>query len=222
VIRREEPATPAAETGGPGLEVSPSDETVRHVPPWRCQRQEPGKAPQEHHSTGRTTYESIERSETMKKLLAIAAAVVLAVGTLTFGVTSVTGGTGAAFASASGIGGSGSGVGSTSQNQGKGTTTTQYKSSYTDPFFGPVSCTGVHQFGKNTGSLGNDSFTCTSTTGLPLTNVTAGEILTLATFCCGWISDYYSLLSPPQTIFATSFNGTVSGDGMSYTAVATY
>lgn len=35
----------------------------------------------------------------MKKLLAIAAAVVLAVGTLTFGVTSVTGGTAAAFAS---------------------------------------------------------------------------------------------------------------------------
>jgi hypothetical protein len=217
VIRREEPATPAAETGGPGLEVSPSDETVRHVPPWRCQRQEPGKAPQEHHSTGRTTYESIERSETMKKLLAIAAAVVLAVGTLTFGVTSVTGGTTAAFASASSIGGSGSAVGTI---QGKGTTTQQYKSSYTDSFFGPVRCTGVHQGGKNQSTpLGSDSFTCTSTTGLPLLNVYPGEILTLTTIY-GWCSDYYNLLG--SCILATSFNGTVSGDGMSYTAVATY
>jgi hypothetical protein len=83
-----------------------------------------------------------------------------------------------------------------------------------------VSCTGVHQSGKNTTTLGQDSFTCTSTTGLPLTNVTPGESLSLATF--GWNSDYWNLPPFNKAVLATSFTGTVSSDGLSYTAVATY
>jgi hypothetical protein len=94
---------------------------------------------------------------------------------------------------------------------------------YTDPFFGPVSCTGVHQTGKNfpgtdngagTATGGQDSFTCTSTSGLPLTNVTPNEALSLAVIG-GWISDYDGQL-------ANSFAGTVSSDDFSYTAVAGY
>jgi hypothetical protein len=129
--------------------------------------------------------------------------------------------TGSAFAATGGN--SGNGTSGSINGNGKGTATVQYKSSYTDPFFGPVRCTGVHQSGKTTLAFaqGQDSFTCTSTSGLALTNVTSGEALSLSTFS-GWISDYFLLLSPPQTVYATSFSGTVSSDGFSYTAVAGY
>jgi hypothetical protein len=100
-----------------------------------------------------------------------------------------------ALASASGISQSTGGVG-TAQG-GKNNQTQQYKALYTDPFFGPVSCTGVHQTGKNTTTLGQDSFTCTSTSGSPLTNVYPGESISLTTIS-GWISDYYNLLTPPR------------------------
>ena len=124
---------------------------------------------------------------------------------------------------------------------GAGTTVAHYTAVYTDPFFGPVSCTGVHQAGKNfpgtaitgsgtwddpyipaTGRGGEDSFTCTSTTGLPLTNVTSGESLSLATFTTppftGWNSDFVPLGGEA----ASSFTGKVTADGFSYTAVAIY
>lgn len=100
---------------------------------------------------------------------------------------------------------------------------THYTASYTDPFFGPVSCTGVHQTGKNFPGTdngfgvavgGQDSFTCTSTTGSPLTGVTPNETLSFAVIG-GWISDY-------DRQFANSFAGMVSSDGFSYSAVAGY
>jgi hypothetical protein len=126
--------------------------------------------------------------------------------------------TGSAFAATGGN--SGSGTSGSVNGNGKGTATIQYKSSYTDPFFGPVRCTGVHQSGKTVAfSQGQDSFTCTSTSGSALTNVTPGEALSLSTFS-GWISDYFNLLG--QTVYATSFSGLVSSDGFSYTAVAGY
>jgi hypothetical protein len=147
----------------------------------------------------------------MKRLLVMAVLVVTALG---FSVT-----TGVAASS------------------GTGTSVAHYTATYTDNFFGPVTCTGVHQSGKNfggtpitgsgttshpysptSGTGGQDSFTCTSTTGLPLTNVTPGESLSLATFCCGWNSDF----GPLGGEAASSFTGTVSGSGFSYTAVATY
>ena len=48
--------------------------------------------------------------------------------------------------------------------KGLGAQITHYTASYTDPFFGPVTCTGVHQSGKNFGLWGQDSFTCTQLT----------------------------------------------------------
>jgi len=103
--------------------------------------------------------------------------------------------------------------------------TVKYTAAYTDPFFGPVSCSGVHQTGKNFGQYGQDSFTCTSTTGNPLSNnVFPGESLSLAT-THGWYSDYYYyyyIASPSFTLFASSLTGTVSSDGNSYQAVANY
>jgi hypothetical protein len=90
----------------------------------------------------------------------------------------------------------------------------QYKASYADYFFGSVNCSGVHQVNKNTTPLGQDSFTCTSTTG-PFTNVSGGQQVTL-TNIGGWISDY------DHASYAKTFSATVSSDGMSYTAVATY
>ncbi len=122
-----------------------------------------------------------------------------------------------ALANSSPVPGGSNGVGTI--QGGKNNTTQQYKESYTDPFFGPVSCSGVHQAGKNTTLLGNDSFTCTSTTGLPLANTYPGETLNLGVFG-GWYSDFYNLLG--TTVYATSFNGAVSLDGMSETAVANY
>jgi hypothetical protein len=121
---------------------------------------------------------------------------------------------------------------------GNGTSVAHYTVSYNDPNLGPVTCTGVHQSGKNfpgstaitgpgpsgpyipgSGTGGQDSFTCTSTSGLPLTNLLPGQSLTLANLPGGgWASDF----APLQGELASSFTGTVSSDGFSYTAVATY
>lgn len=107
-------------------------------------------------------------------------------------------------------------------SKGKGVSTTKYRAAYTDLFYGPVSCSGVHQEGKNFGAYGQDSWTCTSTSGNPLPNVTPGQSLSLST-SNGWYSDYdYFVASPSFVLFATSFTGTVSDDGYSYTGVANY
>jgi hypothetical protein len=105
---------------------------------------------------------------------------------------------------------------------GKGVSTTKYKVAYTDVFYGPVSCAGVHQEGKNFGDWGQDSFTCTSTTGNPLRNIAPGQSVSLST-TGGWYSDYYYFVASPSFIlFATNLSGTVSDDGYSVTAVANY
>jgi hypothetical protein len=107
-------------------------------------------------------------------------------------------------------------------SQGKGVSTVKYRAAYSDRFFGPVSCAGVHQTGKNFGPYGQDGWTCTSTSGSPLPNVSPGQSLTLAT-TNGWYSDYYYfVVSPSTVVVATSFTATVSSDGESYTAVADY
>src|SRR5215471_14178678 len=103
--------------------------------------------------------------------------------------------------------------------KGLGAQIVHYSSSYTDPYFGPVTCTGVHQQGKNFGQSGQDSFTCTAQpAGAALQNVTPNEMLTLSIFG-GWYSDYYYQAFTSQ-VFASAFNGVVSPDGTSYTAVA--
>lgn len=107
-----------------------------------------------------------------------------------------------------------------SSQGGANMTTTQYQTSYTD-MLGPVSCSGVHQTGKNTSALGQDSFTCTSTTGAPLLN--PGLLALVASDPAGgydFTSDFYALEG--QTVLAKTFTYTLSPDGLSYTAVATY
>jgi len=83
---------------------------------------------------------------------------------------------------------------------------------------------GVHQYGKkfpgDATSGGRDTFTCTSTSDEPLPNVSPGESLTLAEIP-GWFSDYFSSVNG-SSVPATSFKGTVSGDGYSFSAVAGY
>src|SRR5215831_11204851 len=75
---------------------------------------------------------------------------------------------------------------------GNGIQVAHYSASYTDPVFGPVSCTGVHQVGKNFGLNGQDSFTCTATpAGATLTGAVPNQTITLGPN--GWISDYYGL-----------------------------
>lgn len=94
-----------------------------------------------------------------------------------------------------------------------GTTVTQYKTSYNDVYgFGPVSCSGVHQVKKD-GST-QESFTCTSTSGQPLPNVSPGQVINWGPN--QWISDF------DHASLDKTFTGTVSADGMSYSAVATY
>jgi hypothetical protein len=95
---------------------------------------------------------------------------------------------------------------------GKGTAVTHYVATYTDSVFGPVSCVGVNQVKAKQPM--QDSFTCTSTTGQPLTWGTPGAAFTWGANT--WLSDYNG------TSLDTSLNGTLSADGMSYTAVATY
>jgi hypothetical protein len=103
---------------------------------------------------------------------------------------------------------------------GNGTQVAHYTASYTDSFFGPVTCTGVNQMGKNFGTWGQDSFTCTAQpAGAVLQNVFPNETLTLGIFG-GWQSDYGTLIG--LSYLATAFNGVVSSDATSYTAVARY
>jgi len=99
-----------------------------------------------------------------------------------------------------------------------GTQTTQYTATYIDSFFGSVTCTGVHQEKKK--GQTQDSFTCTAQpAGATLNGVYPGQPLTLATIT-GWSSDYYALFGASP--LATAFNGVVSADQTSYTAVANY
>jgi hypothetical protein len=110
----------------------------------------------------------------------------------------------------------------TGGSQGNGVSTVKYRSAYTDLVYGPISCAGVHQTGKNFGTYGQDSFTCESTTGNPLQAVAPGEALTLAT-TNGWYSDYYFFVASPGTVvLATSLTGVVSADGRSFTAAAIF
>jgi hypothetical protein len=109
-------------------------------------------------------------------------------------------------------GGANSGTNWGGGTTGNGASVTHYAANYVDPFFGGVNCVGVHQAKK--GNVIQDSFTCTSTQG-GLQNIQPNESLTLQTIS-GWISDI------DHATYATSFSGTVSADGMSYTAVATY
>ena len=81
---------------------------------------------------------------------------------------------------------------------------------YVDPLFGPVNCTGVNQV---KGNQTQESFTCKSTSGLPLLTVSPGQTINYGPGI--WLSDFNG--SPDQT-----FAATVSADGMSYSAVATY
>ena len=120
--------------------------------------------------------------------------------------------------------GTGYGVGATPPptqggTKGLGASTTKYRATYTDAFFGPVECTGVHQSGRQFPTLGQDSFTCVAQPeGATLPNVVPNQILA---FAAGqWYSDFYNLSN--QLIFNTSFTGAVSEDGTSYTAVAQY
>jgi hypothetical protein len=127
-----------------------------------------------------------------------------------------------ALASSSSIAHSNSGIG-TVQPNGK---VVQYRAAYGDPLFGPIACTGTHHDPSGhlsstnlVGTIGGsfDSFTCTSTSGAPLTNVYPGETFAFE----GWLSDYF-LQTSAGGVFATSFTGTVSADGLSFSAVATY
>jgi len=121
---------------------------------------------------------------------------------------------------AGGFGNGGTPPPSTGGVNGQGTQIVHYTSSYTDNLFGAVTCTGVHQTHRNFGQWGQDSFTCTAQpAGAALQNVIPNETLTLG-ILRGWYSDYYNLTG--QTLWATAFDGVVSSDGTSYTAVASY
>jgi hypothetical protein len=87
--------------------------------------------------------------------------------------------------------------------------TGQNATTYDDGMFGWVSVNEVHH-GKNGQNF--DSVTATSTTGLPLANVTPGQ-----TGDIGWNTDFAGI-SEPQGVL----HFTVSADGMSYTGTATY
>jgi hypothetical protein len=86
---------------------------------------------------------------------------------------------------------------------------------YTDPVFGAVHCDEVHHAAK--GSAADfDSVTCKSTTGLPLTNVAAGQ----QGYVNGWNSDFPAGRTFDLNTGTITIN--VSPDGLSYTGIATY
>jgi len=98
-----------------------------------------------------------------------------------------------------------------------------YTVSYTDELFGPVKCKGRHVSNKeNPGtetSGGKDVFSCNSTTGKQLTNVTPGQVLNPWP-ASGWNSDYFALKG--LAVAAISITGQVGPQGRGYKAVAIY
>ncbi len=107
---------------------------------------------------------------------------------------------------------------------GKGTDVFHYSLAYTD-VNGPVNCVGVHQIGKNfpgtARSGGQDSFTCTSTTGLPLTGgAFPGQVIPISVG--GWQSDYFFGAFGISVINTIPFSLIVSADNFSYSGVAGY
>ena len=108
-------------------------------------------------------------------------------------------------------------------SNGRGTDVIHYSLAYTD-FAGPVNCVGVHQTGKNFPGTaiagGQDSFTCTSTTGLPLTGVTPGQVVALPVK--GWQSDYFSGAFGIQVLNTIPSSLIVSSDVFSYSGVVGY
>jgi hypothetical protein len=107
---------------------------------------------------------------------------------------------------------------------GKGTDVFHYSLAYTDAN-GPVNCVGVHQIGKNFPGTatagGQDSFTCTSTTGLPLTGgAFPGQVIPIAVG--GWQSDYFFGALHISVINTIAFSLVVSADNFSYSGVAGY
>jgi len=101
--------------------------------------------------------------------------------------------------------------------------TIPYTLSYTDEVFGPVKCTGRHVINKaNPGtetSGGKDVFSCNSTSGKRLTNVTPGQVLDPWP-ASGWNSDYFALKG--LAVAAISITGKVGPQGRGYKAVAIY
>jgi hypothetical protein len=90
---------------------------------------------------------------------------------------------------------------------------TQYKTAaYADPVYGSVSCSGTHHASTAT-TAAFDSFTCKSTNGSQI--ATPGQAVSLPSGYW-WTSDF----DGQSTTY--NFSGTVSADGTSYTAVATY
>ena len=107
---------------------------------------------------------------------------------------------------------------------GKGTDVFHYSLAYKD-VNGPVNCVGVHQIGKNfpgtARSGGQDSFTCTSTTGLPLTGgAFPGQVIPIP--AGGWQSDYFFGAFGISVVNTIPFSLTVSADNFSYSGVAGY
>jgi len=109
-------------------------------------------------------------------------------------------------------------------SNGKGVDVIHYSLAYTD-VNGPVNCVGVHQTGKNfpgtATSGGQDSFTCTSTTGLQLTGgAFPGQVIPIAVG--GWQSDYFFGAFGTSVINTIPFSLVVSADNFSYSGVAGY
>jgi hypothetical protein len=130
------------------------------------------------------------------------------------------------------------GGGAASAAPGGGTTVQHFNShhsnvaSYVDPLLGvDVNCSGVHQSGKNFSALGQDSETCVSTTGAPVTYYGSttdefGVVHYAGTHDLGvngWYSDWYNLPSNGgQYVLDTSAVLTLADDGKSYTVVANF
>lgn len=102
-------------------------------------------------------------------------------------------------------------------------TVTPYHVDNNDAEWGPDSCSGLHTVIVGTHASTTDTFTCTSTTGKALTGLKPLQHVTLATVG-GWGSDYSGTDGGAFWYGKTakSLEGTVSLNGKSITAVATY
>jgi hypothetical protein len=134
-------------------------------------------------------------------LVAIAALAVPATSMANAGHPSIAGGTSAGVQESGWIG----------DNPGN---SAQYSSTYTDPVFGPVTCTGTHLKKQNT-----DNFTCTTQAGSFSSTPYVGEQV-------NWNSDYWGIAKPGMTanttMTITSVGTDAAGNVTSYTGTATY
>jgi hypothetical protein len=104
----------------------------------------------------------------------------------------------------------GAGIGSSVATADNGAQTFHFTATYTDPIFGPVTCSGERIVKAAPKEFTKDSETCLILNGFPAGTYTAADF-------GGWLSDYDGTFTTNVTIVVTD-----NGDGTSTANIVAY